>query len=191
MADIRLSPDPAAAFAALAPADQQRIIADLKAEANGTSRVTLEVVGPGVDGNRTQRLRFGAASPRMFGAIAEDAFDIAVFSGGGCKTIKGDWNHYSALGTHLLNYWSKTRWCYDGTLITNDPYFTRGGTAYHWPWFFRGHIDESTSGGKGETTWRDFTEGRFESCPNPNIGCIAELTPEISKTVHGDGTYSK
>lgn len=184
--DIRLSPDPAAAFAALPADDQQRIVADLQAEETYTV-VTAQYSTPGPGDVTRFRLPGAAAAAHTFAAVRDSDFDIVQFSSS-CATYKVTWWHFSSSNMLLNSYWSSTRWCWDGTYITNDPHFTRGGKAHQWPWFYRGHIDKSDSGGQGETEWEDFTEGEFESCPGSN--CIAQKTPEITKVLYGNGSRS-
>ena len=90
-------------------------------------------------------------------------------------------------GMTLWKYISRTYWCWDGDKITNDPHFTREGKPVMAGWEFVGHIDKSTSGGKGEWEFRDYTQGHFKLC-FPVLGCFEHAYPAITKVQYGDGS---
>ena len=64
----------------------------------------------------------------------------------------------------LWQYTSITHWCYDGTRITSEPVFTTEakiyGIANHF-YSYEGSLTTSESGGLGELSYTDYTEGQF------------------------------
>jgi len=64
----------------------------------------------------------------------------------------------------LWRYTSTTHWCYDGTRITSEPAFTTEaeiyGIANHF-YSYEGSFTTSESGGLGELSYTDYTEGQF------------------------------
>ena len=95
-----------------------------------------------------------------------------------------------AFGNYVWKYRSKTHFCYDGTQITSDPFFTLSGHVFAVLWEFVGTLDESESGGEGDWMHQDYGQGHFRLCIGPgSIGCIQNDYPAITKRQYGDGTY--
>ena len=152
--------DPDAAFVKLTPEQQAAVI---EALTDITFEVTEEVA---IDGN------LGDASA----------------DGERCGVHSRKVNAKNILGVKLWTYESKTRWCFDGSLITEEPTFTRSGKVHIIGWEFVGHVDKSDSGGEGEWMYEDFTEGHFKFCIL-GVGCTSNHYPDITKRQYGDGTY--
>ena len=104
-----------------------------------------------------------------------------------CKTLTVNMVGRNLIGAKLYTYTSRTKWCYNGTEITNDPAFTRKGKTHVWFWDFVGHFDKSESGGEGDWEHEDFTQGHFRACIT-NI-CEIDRYPDITKWQYGDGSY--
>ena len=90
----------------------------------------------------------------------------------------------------LWSYHQRVEWCGNGTELTTTPHRSRWGNAHALFWNFRGHIDGSTSGGKGDWSFAASTQGRFEACI-PRFVCTTTETPRIRITAYANGTYSE
>ncbi len=84
---------------------------------------------------------------------------------GECNTNRSAVSSY--LFTERIELWqytSTTHWCYDGTRITSEPTFTTDakiyGIANHF-YSYAGSLQTSESGGLGELSYTDYTEGHF------------------------------
>ena len=87
-------------------------------------------------------------------------------------------------------YSSSTKWCFDGNVLTRDPFWTRDVIVHGPLWQSAGHIDKSESGGKGDSSYEDYTEGHFRYCVGPgNIGCVINQYSDITKRQFADGRY--
>ncbi len=108
----------------------------------------------------------------------------------GCKSYQVQVNWKNALGQTLFSYFQKIDWCYDGSIITNNPTRLRWGEVYAPLWSFDGHIGNSESGGINQWSYEAWTQGKFKLCLGGDIGCIQYKYPWIDMTVYGDGSYS-
>ena len=84
---------------------------------------------------------------------------------GECDTNKAAVSSY--LFTERIKVWqytSTTHWCYDGSRITSEPIFTTEakiyGVANHF-YGYEGSLSTSDSGGLGELSYTDYTQGHF------------------------------
>ena len=106
----------------------------------------------------------------------------------GCRT-----NSYSVRVKNLVGYtlWKFTRrteWCWDGSVITSDPFLTTDGDVYYPFWSYEGVRDKWESGGEGDWMHRGQAEGYFKYCIGPwNLGCLQHVYPDIGKRQYGDG----
>ncbi len=167
---LRATGDPQAAFDQLSAADQAAVVEALRVASIGGTTVTTETVTP-------------------VGVAGGDAYTAADAGDEECARQKKITTYTDGLGVTLWRYTSSTMWCWDGTQITNDPYFTREGWA-GWPWEFVGHIDKSESGGQGDWVHRDYTQGHFKWCVGGNFPCPKHRYPKLSKRQYGDGSSS-
>ncbi len=119
--------------------------------------------------------------------IGIDGAYTAASGNQSCARQKKITTHTSDLGTTMWKYISSTLWCWNGTVITNDPYFTRDAWAV-WPWQFAGHLDKSESGGQGDWAHRDYTQGHFKQCWGIDDECTDDMYPALSKAQYGDGS---
>lgn len=101
------------------------------------------------------------------------------------KTI----SFYGFLWDPLWTYKSKTLWCWNGSVITDVLEWTRPPWS-QWPWTFVGHLDDDESGGQGQWSHYDYTQGHFRQCFGGDIGCVNDMYPELSKYQYGDGSSS-
>ena len=89
----------------------------------------------------------------------------------------------------IWEYRTNTRWCYDGEVLTQDPFFTRDVDTSGATWEFVRHLDESQSGGKGDTEHSDYAQGHFRQCLG--IGsertCWNDKYPSVTKRQWADG----
>ena len=102
-------------------------------------------------------------------------------------TAKGNWPWRKKLWT----YTSRTHWCYDGSIITSIPTFTRSVNTHNSGWEFVRHLSSSQSGGMGGWEHEDFTEGHFRRCEIDNhvVVCNDNSYPDITKRQYGNGGY--
>ncbi len=115
--------------------------------------------------------------------------EASASAGDTCKTHKVSIVNKTRLGAKVWTYYSRTRWCYDGRVITSKPYLTRGKSVHMMGWEFVGHTDKSESGGKGDWVHEDYTEGHFRYCLQIGSGCGINHYPDITKTQYGNGDY--
>ena len=153
------APDPDAVFAKLTPEQQEAVIEAL-------SVASIEVIEEVYDESAT----YGAV-----GASDES-----------CKTQIVTMRAKDSYNNELWSYSSRTRWRYDGNVITREPSFTRDGDVEVFGFEFVGHTDKAESGGKGESEHEDYTEGHFRFCIL-NIGCTQNHYPDIIKWQYGNG----
>ena len=160
------APDPEAAFANLTPDEQDAVVTAL---ATGVLVTITEIETVSTGG----------------GGSLMDSGDIS------CLRQKRTKSFYTLVGKISKPVWvygSETTWCFDGTEITYVKWTRPVSTM--WPWTFVGHIDEDESGGVGEWSHYDYTQGHFRQCAGGQIGCINDMYPSISKWQYADGTYS-
>ena len=114
----------------------------------------------------------------------------SAYTSASCTTQKITFTYKNTYGIRLFRYISSTRWCWDGTEITNDPYFRAYGKVDFLVWEYVGNINETTSGGQGEWSHHDFAQGHFRLCVETDkvSGCIKHVYPAIDKSQYGDGT---
>ena len=156
--------DPDAVFAQLTPEQQAAVI---EALAVATVEVVEEVyMETAIDGS------LGDASA----------------AGERCGVHSRETSTKNLIGAKLWTYKSKTRWCFDGSVITKEPTFTPSGKVHIMGWEFVGHVDKSDSGGKGEWMYEDFAQGHFRFCVL-GIGCTSNHYPDITKRQYADGTF--
>ena len=97
-------------------------------------------------------------------------------------------NRVPGIGYVLWEYRSSTRWCYDGSVLTKDPFWkvTHKENVIYWE--FVRHVDKSESGGKGDSEYSNYAEGHFRMCiPATNV-CVNKY-PNVTKNLYADGTY--
>ena len=159
-----------AAFARLTPEQQAAVIEALTIS-------TVEVVEEIYDEPASNGYASGAA-----GASSESCRRHTVNA-----TAKGPWPQRKKLWT----YTSRTHWCYDGSVITSTPSFTRGVNTHNSGWEFVRHLSRSQSGGKGGWEHEDYTEGHFRLCKIKDyvVVCKKNSYPDITKWQYGDGDY--
>ena len=107
-----------------------------------------------------------------------------------CKT-RSQVVHHKILNFYLnWEYISKTKWCYNGSVLTRDPFWTRDAIVEAPLWEFVGHTDKEESGGRGDWEYENYTEGHFRYCIGPgSVGCVVNKYPSITKSLFADGTY--
>ena len=160
--------DPDAAFAQLTPEQQEAVIEAL-------SVATIEVIEEVV----VEEVYNEDDAQDSVGADSETCKTHTV------KIVSSDADLYKP------DYWtykSKTHWCFDGSVITKKPHFTRGAETHFIGWEFVGHVDKSESGGRDEWMYEDFTEGHFRWCIT-DLGCLYNNYPDITKRQYGNGDY--
>ena len=107
-----------------------------------------------------------------------------------CKT-RSQVVHHKILNSYInWEYISKTKWCYNGSVLTKDPFWRRDVNVEAPLWEFVGHTDKEESGGKGDWEYENYTEGHFRYCIGPgSVGCVINKYPSITKSLYADGTY--
>ncbi len=93
------------------------------------------------------------------------------------------------LNRTLFTYTTRTEWCWNGTEITNTPFFTVDHDVIAPLWEFAGNTERSESGGRGDWVHRDYEEGHFRLCVGGNVGCVQHKYPDVSKRQYGDGSF--
>ncbi len=106
-------------------------------------------------------------------------------SGYGCwqgtaEAASSNWH-----GLVLFRYFQRIEWCYTGYSI-DTKFRTRWGEAYHFPWTFLGHVDDSEAGGEGQTYYRSWSQGQFAACTGI-WSCFLYDYLEVDHTVYGNG----
>ncbi len=91
----------------------------------------------------------------------------------------------NALGQKRWDYFQQIDRCYDGSTLT-EVTRTRGGQVYGAFWQFIGHTSDTQSGGVGQSSYRSWTQGKFQLC-FPGVGCVEEDDPWIDMIVYGNG----
>lgn len=105
----------------------------------------------------------------------------------GCKKVHTEVVGKSYLGKQWT-YHVETEWCYDGTEITGDPYNRRWGELHTSFWSFKGNIDKTERGGKGQNNYELWTQGEFQSS---FAGTQTDAAyPWIEHNVYSDGTWN-
>lgn len=116
------------------------------------------------------------------------AESMAIAAASGCKSYTLGVYITNDFGQNLGRYAQKIDWCYNGSTITSKTR-TRWGEVYSPPLQFNGNIDNSESGGVGQTYYRAWTQGEF--CMwLPGAGCVTWVYPWVEQYVYGTGTYS-
>lgn len=101
------------------------------------------------------------------------------------KTVRG----VNGFGKTVWAYTSRTEWCWNGTEITSEPFFTPIVKVMAPLWEFVEHVDGYESGGVGDWMHEDYTRGHFRLCM-VGLGkdrCIQHSYPEIHKRQYGNG----
>ena len=160
---VQAAENPGEAFNNLSPQDQEAAIEYLS---GGSTEVVTEVTMIGVDGAYT-----------------------ASSANESCARQTKTTTHRSYLGTTLWKYISRTLWCWNGTEITNDPWWERDVWTADL-WVFYGHVDSNESGGQGDWVHRDYTQGHFALCLGGDLGCVTHMYPSLSKAQYGNGSSS-
>ena len=102
----------------------------------------------------------------------------AHLSSNTCDTNRYTINGRNIWGQTMWRFAGRTFWCYDGTIITNDPHPAADGYTYHSFWHYRGLMYQTESGGQGSTVHNDSAQGEFEYCI-PHLGCYNQYYPSV------------
>ncbi len=85
-------------------------------------------------------------------------------------------------GHAVAKFFSRTWWCWNGSIITDGPTLTARGESSHTVSFEGVTMERITDGGRGQAYSNDRAEGRF--C---GLSCV---TAWITKTVYGTGRFN-
>jgi hypothetical protein len=105
-----------------------------------------------------------------------------------CKYVRGKRYYTNIFGQTLWAYFERIDWCYSANKILSKSR-TRWGEVYAPFWAFAGHTGSTESGGVGSTSYRSWTQGRFNLCM-PYVLCAQNKYPWLDITVYGTGSYS-
>ncbi len=164
--------DPRQAFSQLPPAAQQAVV-DFLTVASVETVETIE-------------MRAAPSRAARDGAQAQAASGPSC----GCATQTVEAVLKNHLGLRLFTYQSETSWCWDGTQITDDPFFNPSGYVHMILWEFVGHQRTNESGGQGQWLHKDFAQGHFRLCAGSDLGCVLNYYPVIRKQQDGNGGRS-
>ena len=107
----------------------------------------------------------------------------------GCERLLAGYAARNAYGRDLWTYASSTEWCWADGLISTVPVFTTSVEVHAPLWEFAGHVHQHESGGQGEASHFDATEGRFQLCPANHGECVQDAEILVVKWQDGDGEY--
>ena len=107
----------------------------------------------------------------------------------GCSSHRYEVTGVSPAGIDLFSLSTTTRWCYDGSVITEAPSVELEVISSALFWRFDGYRNNSEHGGEGQERHSDSVQGAFSYCP-PLAGCIQHLYPRVNKRQLGDGNAS-
>lgn len=106
----------------------------------------------------------------------------------GCKGITYGVTYYNATGGVDMGYSQTVNWCYNGTKITSvshthNPVISQPLMKYN------GLLADTHSGGVNSTSYTAYSEASM--CEfTPGFGCVWYRYPQVTETVHGNGTFS-
>ncbi len=179
--ELEEAEDMQAAFLDLTPAGQQAVIDALFNDVQVDVEISTDEVG---------------AKGSMFNALSSDE---------DCHAKRASRYAYAIVKSiKVWKYTSRTRWCFDGDEITNDPHLTTAGKVYGLAklfWDFEGDRTTSQSGGEGDTSASDYAGGHFtfdipvdisvEIKKKVTISNSLDINwyPSIWKDIYGDGSW--
>ncbi|MCY4112608.1 MAG: hypothetical protein OXG33_01545 [Chloroflexi bacterium] len=131
------------------------------------------------------------------------AFNVDVLMSNGSECSRHRVTRFERYGPFTVwELWSETYWCYNGSIITNDPDFD-----YEWnpgvapPWWLGAFVDDrgdgggSTGGGKNKWSHSDTAWGKYAICKFPDsveapgtATCNDPITVTINKVQYANGT---